>query len=489
MTRTALFLMAALAVLVNLGSGSADATTWVVKQDGSGDATTIQGGINLSATGDVILVFPGDYTGSMNRALHFDGKAILLQSTGGAAVTTIDCQHANRGFDLSAGETAGAIIDGFTIRNGLMSAGGAIRCNGSSPTIRNNVITSCVGEFGAAIYCSSSSAYIHNNEMYSNGQLQFTQGGGIYSSNSSLRIERNQIHNNIGGGGGGIYVSGGVCEIIDNTIANNTKLSENASSGGGIYCSSGTHTIRGNTINGNYGGNGGGIFIEGSGLIENNVISGNRADYAGPMAVAQGMASPPDQPAGFGGGISCSGAITVRGNRITGNYSFTGGGIFCVGNVTIADNLITGNWSWVNQSRNVGGSGGGIYITGGSPLLEGNTISANEANGSSSVVAYGGGIYVDEGCVPTLDRCIVSSNTVTNYLPTTNVGGGIYVLGGMAELRGLGESKAALSTMNVSCSDVWGNVPDNYAGNISDPTGTSCNISEDPLHCGSSPEQ
>jgi hypothetical protein len=487
MTRARLVSIVLASVVVSLLFANAEATTWLVKQDGSGDATTIQAGINLSATGDAVLVFPGTYTGTMNRALHFDGKNILLQSTAGAAVTTIDCQQVTRAFDLSAGETANAIIDGFTILNGRMSAGGAIRCSGSSPTIRNNVLTSCIGEFGT-IYCSSSSAYIHDNEIYLNGQLQFTHGGGIYSSNSSLTIERNDIHNNIGGGGGGIYIDGGSCEIIDNTIEHNTKLGENASSGGGIYCSSGTHTIRGNTINGNYGGNGGGIYIEGSGLVEDNIISNNEADYAGPMVAAQGIASPPDQPAGFGGGIYCSGAITVSGNRITGNNSFCGGGIFCVGSVSIVDNLIVGNYSWVNPSRSVGGSGGGIYVTGGSPQLEGNTISANEARGTSYVVVYGGGIYVDEGCVPILDRCIVSGNTVTNNPPVANVGGGIYVHGGMAKSRGSAGNMVPLSTMNVSCSDVWGNDPENYAGNIGDPTGTSCNISEDPLFCDSSPE-
>nr|MBP7496211.1 hypothetical protein [Bacteroidales bacterium] len=36
-------------------------TTWNVKQDGSGDFTTIQAAINAAAAGDIIMIGPGLY--------------------------------------------------------------------------------------------------------------------------------------------------------------------------------------------------------------------------------------------------------------------------------------------------------------------------------------------------------------------------------------------------------------------------------------------
>jgi len=39
-----------------LPSPRADATTWYVTQAGTGDATTIQAGIDLASTGDTVLV-------------------------------------------------------------------------------------------------------------------------------------------------------------------------------------------------------------------------------------------------------------------------------------------------------------------------------------------------------------------------------------------------------------------------------------------------
>ncbi len=41
-------------------AGDASAATIQVKQDGSGDADTIQGGIDMASAGDTVLVFPGD---------------------------------------------------------------------------------------------------------------------------------------------------------------------------------------------------------------------------------------------------------------------------------------------------------------------------------------------------------------------------------------------------------------------------------------------
>ena len=97
-----------------------NATTWHIKQDGSGDFTTIQEGINASAHNDTVLVYPGRYYENVN----FNGKNITLASleliTGDEAYisnTVIDGNQQGSCVTLE-NEEAGAIIRGFSITNG-----------------------------------------------------------------------------------------------------------------------------------------------------------------------------------------------------------------------------------------------------------------------------------------------------------------------------------------------------------------------------------
>jgi len=150
---------------------------------------TIQDGLDAAQSGDVVMVAHGVYTGAGNVDLDFGGKDIWLQSKLGPQATIIDGGGSTGGFVFDSGETAAAILDGFTIRN--CNAGGAngggIYISASSPTIQNCVLDGNSATNGGAIACEAgSSAAIINCLLIDNSA---GSGGAIYCDSSSPTID------------------------------------------------------------------------------------------------------------------------------------------------------------------------------------------------------------------------------------------------------------------------------------------------------------
>jgi hypothetical protein len=96
------------------------ATTWYIKPDGTGDAPTIQAGIDSATTGDEIVLADGTFLGLGNRDIDFKGKSVDVRSeNGNPDVCIIDCEGAGQGFLLLSGENP--LIEGLTIMNGNAS--------------------------------------------------------------------------------------------------------------------------------------------------------------------------------------------------------------------------------------------------------------------------------------------------------------------------------------------------------------------------------
>jgi hypothetical protein len=303
---------------------------------------TIQAAINASSNGQLVLVGDGIFAGEGNRDIEFKGKAITLRSENGPEHCIIDCQATeldqHRGFYIHEGETVSSIIDGFTIKNGVImntggnSYGAAIFCQFTSPTIKNCIITQCTSWL-SVIYCTNyfqpsvgakfinctikdnitaigisdsspviSDCVIINNDLDGEAGIDCSHsaptinnciiaenygGSGISCGNDSCPIITNcKIIGNSGYQGAGLFfidcTSSCQPQIINSLIAGNTA----AGRGGGIGTANSNYTISilNCTIIGNSSGEyGGGIYRSGNSSFEvrNSILWGNTAGISG----------------------------------------------------------------------------------------------------------------------------------------------------------------------------------------------------------------
>ena len=186
--------------------------THEIKQDGTGDFTNIQNGINAATSSDTILVYPGTYFENINFLEKSITVASLYQITEIDSFinqTIIDGNQQARCVTISNCESA-AII-GFTIQNGFASDPGWTGALGGGILIEygeNTVIANC---------------QIFNNLANIGGGI-----GAFYTE--YIHLKGNNINNNRGKFyGGGISAEGNELNIVfDTTSLNNIYLNYSA---------------------------------------------------------------------------------------------------------------------------------------------------------------------------------------------------------------------------------------------------------------------
>jgi hypothetical protein len=150
--RAPLFILVSLAIC-SFSARAFSAATIYITPTGSGDAPTIQAGINAADPGDTVLLSNGWFAGNNNRDLDFGGKAIVVRSeSGDPNFSVIHCegteQQPHVGFIFDTAETADAIVEGVTIQ---YAWGAGVYCDpeglteGASPTFRNCRFTNNLG--------------------------------------------------------------------------------------------------------------------------------------------------------------------------------------------------------------------------------------------------------------------------------------------------------------------------------------------------------
>jgi len=270
------------------------------------DQSTIQAGIDAAVDGDIVLVAPDTYV----ENIDFLGKAIALQSEGGAEATVIDGNATDTVVFFRNGETGASIIEGFTITNGLgiydedvskrngynVHRGGGVTCFDASPQIRNCSIIgntalgygiwtggggiACRGLFedpspiivNCIISDNIKTTYVSATEQFYGGGIGTTASspiianctitGNSFSSPSSDRVP----HFSCGGGFSSYW---GTPKILNCSITMNT-----AQRGAGIYVGPASKAIIQNctiTLN-----NGDGLYFAPQALptVTNNTIHG-----------------------------------------------------------------------------------------------------------------------------------------------------------------------------------------------------------------------
>jgi len=223
------------------------AATW----HAPGDAETIQAGIELAQSGDLVLVAPGTYH---ETEIHM-GSGVSVRGEGGSSVTILEPPAFGSGFlfeDLSELTQ----LEGMTIRGGSADEGGGIRISRSLVRLLDCHIEQC----------------------------EASTGGGIYVEDSTVGIESSHVRDcQAEVVGGGIWfrqtTSGLNLTVVD------TEITENqAQSGAGVGCVAFAATFERVTFAGNeatFGHGGGLIGIVSDLLITECVFVDNTAAVAG----------------------------------------------------------------------------------------------------------------------------------------------------------------------------------------------------------------
>ncbi|UCC30810.1 MAG: right-handed parallel beta-helix repeat-containing protein [Phycisphaerales bacterium] len=447
--------------------GRADHDTIMVCWDGSEHFTTIQEGIDDASDGDEVVLCEGTYTGVGNRDLDFAGGAITVRSTDPdnpdvVAATVIDCEGTqtdpHRAFTFHSGEGPDSVIAGLTIINGYgpteefagdpYSAGGAIFCRGSNPTIRDCTITANATDefgYGGGICCDGSSPTITNCTFSENSaglggaiyarvsisprisnctmsaNSSYYDGAGVFCTNSSIAISNTRIASNTAErAGGGLCFRESSSAVIDDS---EITLNHGLGAGGGLYSAGSSNVIMSRcAVIGNSGGAGGGAYFTESRaafsacrIIGNSATSGGGLYFSGTDATIANSIMAGNAVAEGGGGFLDAGssAVTMRNCMVIGNAASRGGGArYYLGNsaAPIVNCMFIGNTA--------GRLGGGFYLQN-HPSLTNCTLSGNSAGADAPhpTDPNGGGIYYQYAeSSPTLTNVIVWGNSPDQIL-------------------------------------------------------------------------
>ena len=357
MHRTRFFHHAPRAVLAAALATTASATAATIQVPG--DVATIQGAIAIAADGDEIVVSPGVYTESIDLL----GKSLIIRSSGGAALTTIDAtgQPAPAitvlgtigvGGNCPADLTGSGTVDGadLAILLGVWGACGAT-CQGADFTgdgvVDGADLATLLGAWGT---CPTAGGPVEIRGFTvlagdgrtipidpKNPKATATFGGGLFVEAAELLVADSVIRNAfVTGRGGGARIVGGAIVAFEGV-----EFRDNLADRGAGMSVAGASAVS----------------IEG-GAFTNNLVPAN----GGALAVE-------------------GGAATIVGTRFEDNEGTANGGAIYVlaGSIAVDGAEFLGNRSVRGGAIHFNNSGVGVIRN---SLFEGNTTSGASARGA-----------------------------------------------------------------------------------------------------------
>lgn len=403
--------------------------------------------IQVAAPGDRVIVAPGVYV----ENLDFHGKAIVVESAAGPAVTVLDGGGLASCVTFASGEGADSVLRGFTLRNG---AGVLLGVSPGGSEIRT----------GMAVYCEDSGPTVDGNVIEGTAVSAEVRGGGIASYGGAPQIVGNEIRTGGAELGGGVYCLGGSPYLSGNDVSGH-----DAAQGAGIYLMSCTGPkLIGNRVHHNgtvffgyQSGPGAGVYAEACHDVEirDHRSEGNRGSSGGGLnlldcagVVVEDSVFLDDATEFEGGAISTrtSDDVTIRRSRFSACAGSSGGAIFALhGGVVVEDSRVEGCFAkdsfWqvavftgfhvmrrcevVNNGSDLV-SGGGVGLTYGAVaedcLIAGNSIGALLFDGELRRCTVTGSRYdgVWVLCCSKIESSIVSGNGLVSGQEIFEDGGG-----------------------------------------------------------------
>ena len=348
---------------VNAATGN-DGNTPAQAQNPATPWLTITHAVGAVIGGDTIIVGPGTYDSALGESFPIRiGMSLTLQSSGGAAVTTISSDGSDvMTLDLNDGQWV--TFTGFTVTG---------------------------GGNGIEVHDDDGDGDLENNITITNSIIRDNTSDGIYftntiTGNSVINVSGNQLLRN--NGGDNLYFSG---DVTGNTMVSVTNNTITDSYGDGIeFCSpfdgNSRTTINGNTITDS--GETGLYICEG--------ITGSAA-----VTVTNNNISDSDDHGICVAEVIGNGQITISGNTITESDL---DGISFYSEDTISDNArVTINGNTISDSDSYG-----IYF--GSDIWDDSIVTVTNNNISNS------GDDGIEFCEDFHDRsrCTISGNTISD---------------------------------------------------------------------------
>lgn len=314
----------------------------------NGTATTQGGGVYVNASGSFTMS-EGAITGTSGR----DGGGVFVRGAGGTFTMSggsVNGTASGNGGGVN-NEDGKVTLSGGAVTGTAGGNGGGVFHHGGATTLAGAAISNSTASRGGGVYVNLGTVTMSGGSV--TGCTASQQGGGVYMNDGGtiLNMTGGSIAQNktTSGSGGGVYMNGGTLTMSGGaSIANNTS----SASGGGVTLNAGggnraAFNMQGGGVTGNEaaGGQGGGVYVGGSGNAFNmsgGSVTGNRAS-------------------GNGGGVSLTsgGAVTLSGSAAI-NSNTKGGA---------ANNLFLPANNYVTVSGNLACAEGGIGITCAAPAV------------------------------------------------------------------------------------------------------------------------